>query len=258
MILHATQFGSGQPLLILHGFLGMSDNWKTFAKNISNSGFEVHLIDQRNHGKSFHSSEFSYDLMADDLERYAVHMGLSKFHLLGHSMGGKTAMFYAGKYSNRVEKLVIADIAPKYYPPHHQKILKGLTALDFDTISSRKQADTELQSYISEVGVRQFLLKNLYWKTKNSLGLRANISVLSQKAEAVGEAMPSSYFFEGSALFLKGENSDYITDADSIHLKQHFPNATIQTIQNAGHWLHAENPVQFYEKTYHFLIKKEK
>lgn len=151
MILHATQFGSGQPLLILHGFLGMSDNWKTFAKNISNSGFEVHLIDQRNHGKSFHSSEFSYDLMADDLERYAVHMGLSKFHLLGHSMGGKTAMFYAGKYSNRVEKLVIADIAPKYYPPHHQKILKGLTALDFDTISSRKQADTELQSYISEV-----------------------------------------------------------------------------------------------------------
>ena len=103
MILHATQFGSGQPLLILHGFLGMSDNWKTFAKNISNSGFEVHLIDQRNHGRSFHSPEFSYDLMADDLERYSAHYGLNKFHLLGHSMGGKTAMYYAAKYSNRVE-----------------------------------------------------------------------------------------------------------------------------------------------------------
>jgi len=255
MILHATQFGSGQPLLILHGFLGMSDNWKTFAKNISNSGFEVHLIDQRNHGRSFHSPEFSYDLMADDLERYSAHYGLNKFHLLGHSMGGKTAMYYAAKYSNRVEKLVIADIAPKYYPPHHQQILKGLSALDFNTISSRLQADEALSTFVTEKGVRQFLLKNLYWETKDRLGLRANISVLSQKAEAVGEALPSSYLFHGPTLFLKGEKSDYITDEDSSLLKQHFPYTTLETIQNAGHWLHAENPVQFYEITRRFLIE---
>lgn len=255
MILHATQFGSGQPLLILHGFLGMSDNWKTFAKNISNSGFEVHLIDQRNHGRSFHSPEFSYDLMADDLERYSAHYGLNKFHLLGHSMGGKTAMYYAAKYSNRVEKLVIADIAPKYYPPHHQQILKGLSALDFNTISSRLQADEALSTFVTEKGVRQFLLKNLYWETKDRLGLRANISVLSQKAEAVGEALPSSYLFHGPTLFLKGEKSDYITDEDSSLLKQHFPYTTLETIQNAGHWLHAENPVQFYEITHRFLIE---
>ncbi len=255
MILHATQFGSGQPLLILHGFLGMSDNWKTFAKNISNSGFEVHLIDQRNHGRSFHSPEFSYDLMADDLERYSAHYGLNKFHLLGHSMGGKTAMYYAAKYSNRVEKLVIADIAPKYYPPHHQQILKGLSALDFNTIPSRLQADEALSTFVTEKGVRQFLLKNLYWETKDRLGLRANISVLSQKAEAVGEALPSSYLFHGPTLFLKGEKSDYITDEDSSLLKQHFPYTTLETIQNAGHWLHAENPVQFYEITRRFLIE---
>lgn len=255
MILHATQFGSGQPLLILHGFLGMSDNWKTFAKNISNSGFEVHLIDQRNHGRSFHSAEFSYDLMADDLERYSAHYGLNKFHLLGHSMGGKTAMYYAAKYSNRVEKLVIADIAPKYYPPHHQQILKGLSALDFNTISSRLQADEALSTFVTEKGVRQFLLKNLYWETKDRLGLRANISVLSQKAEAVGEALPSSYLFHGPTLFLKGEKSDYITDEDFSLLKQHFPYTTLETIQNAGHWLHAENPVQFYEITRRFLIE---
>jgi len=255
MILHATQFGSGQPLLILHGFLGMSDNWKTFAKNISNSGFEVHLIDQRNHGRSFHSPEFSYDLMADDLERYSAHYGLNKFHLLGHSMGGKTAMYYAAKYSNRIEKLVIADIAPKYYPPHHQQILKGLSALDFNTISSRLQADEALSTFVTEKGVRQFLLKNLCWETKDRLGLRANISVLSQKAEAVGEALPSSYLFHGPTLFLKGEKSDYITDEDSSLLKQHFPYTTLETIQNAGHWLHAENPVQFYEITRRFLIE---
>ena len=255
MILHATQFGSGQPLLILHGFLGMSDNWKTFAKNISNSGFEVHLIDQRNHGRSFHSPEFSYDLMADDLERYSAHYGLNKFHLLGHSMGGKTAMYYAAKYSNRVEKLVIADIAPKYYPPHHQQILKGLSALDFNTISSRLQADEALSTFVTEKGVRQFLLKNLCWETKDRLGLRANISVLSQKAEAVGEALPSSYLFHGPTLFLKGEKSDYITDEDFSLLKQHFPYTTLETIQNAGHWLHAENPVQFYEITHRFLIE---
>ena len=256
MILHATQFGSGQPLLILHGFLGMSDNWKTFAKNISNSGFEVHLIDQRNHGRSFHSPEFSYDVMADDLERYSAHYGLNKFHLLGHSMGGKTAMYYAAKYSNRVEKLVIADIAPKYYPSHHQQILKGLSALDFNTISSRLQADEALSTFVTEKGVRQFLLKNLYWETKDRLGLRANISVLSQKAEAVGEALPSSYLFHGPTLFLKGEKSDYITDEDFSLLKQHFPYTTLETIQNAGHWLHAENPVQFYEITHRFLIEK--
>lgn len=256
MILHATQFGSGQPLLILHGFLGMSDNWKTFAKNISNSGFEVHLIDQRNHGRSFHSAEFSYDLMADDLERYSAHYGLNKFHLLGHSMGGKTAMYYAAKYSNRVEKLVIADIAPKYYPPHHQQILKGLSALDFNIISSRLQADEALSTFVTEKGVRQFLLKNLYWETKDRLGLRANISVLSQKAEAVGEALPSSYLFHGPTLFLKGEKSDYITDEDFSLLKQHFPYTTLETIQNAGHWLHAENPVLFYEITHRFLIEK--
>ena len=253
-ILHSKIIGKGVPLLILHGYFGMSDNWKSIGNKFAED-FQTHLIDQRNHGRSFHSPEFSYDLMADDLERYSAHYGLNKFHLLGHSMGGKTAMYYAAKYSNRVEKMVIADIAPKYYPPHHQQILKGLSALDFNTISSRLQADEALSTFVTEKGVRQFLLKNLYWETKDRLGLRANISVLSQKAEAVGEALPSSYLFHGPTLFLKGKKSDYITDEDSSLLKQHFPYTTLETIQNAGHWLHAENPVQFYEITRRFLIE---
>lgn len=256
MILHSTILGSGQPLLILHGLLGMSDNWKTFAKKISEHGFEVHLIDQRNHGRSFHSLEFSYELMAKDLANYCEYYSLSGCRVLGHSMGGKTAMYFAGLYRERLHKLIVADIAPKYYPPHHQQIFKGLTALNFDQIRSRKQADEFLKTYVTEVGVRQFLLKNLYWETKDKLGLRANVSVLGSQIEEIGAAIPASHVFNGSTLFLKGARSDYITESDLDLLKQHFPTARMETIQAAGHWLHAENPTQFFEKTLKFLEEK--
>ncbi|MBT8319454.1 MAG: alpha/beta fold hydrolase, partial [Gramella sp.] len=129
MKLHSTILGEGKPFLILHGFLGMSDNWKTLGKQFAKDGFQVHLIDQRNHGKSPHSDEFSYALMAQDIKEYCETHNLRNIILLGHSMGGKTAMLTACENKELVEKLVIVDIAPKYYAPHHQQILKGLTAL---------------------------------------------------------------------------------------------------------------------------------
>lgn len=252
-VLHSKIIGSGKPLLILHGFLGMLDNWKTLGNRFSENGFEVHLIDQRNHGKSFHSQEFNYDLMVDDLKRYLGFHNLESVLLLGHSMGGKTAMQFACDYSEIVEKLIVADIAPKQYPAHHQDIINGLNTLNFDELKSRGDADDELSKSISNKGIRQFLLKNLFWAEKGRLELRFNLSVLSDKMEEIGETLGSTDMHQGPTLFLKGEKSGYITQNDLSVIKRHFPLAKLETIENAGHWLHAENPNQFFEKSLAFL-----
>jgi pimeloyl-ACP methyl ester carboxylesterase len=245
--------GTGSPLLILHGFLGMSDNWKSLGTQYAEAGFEVHLIDQRNHGKSFHSEEFDYGLLVDDLVHYMAHHQLGKVIVLGHSMGGKTAMQLACNRPDLVEKLIVADIAPKYYPPHHHDIFNGLNALSQHDLKSRNQADQQLSHHIPQTGVRQFLLKNLYWKSKDQLDFRFNLPVLSAKMEAMGANIGSTDTFKGPALFLKGEYSDYITQEDLPEIKRHFPLAIIDTIAKAGHWLHAENPKQFFERTLAFL-----
>jgi len=252
-LLHSKILGQGTPLLILHGFLGMADNWKTLGSKYSENGFEVHLLDLRNHGRSFHSMEFSYDLMVEDVLQYITSNNLNKINILGHSMGGKVAMLFAVSHPETVERLVVADIAPKFYPPHHHDIIKGLNALDFSTITSRSQADEELAKHISNLGIRQFLLKNLYWKTKERLDLRFNLEVLSNAQEEIGEPLPSTSSFDGKTLFLRGSKSEYIHPDDQTEIHRYFPNANIETVVNAGHWLHAENPEDFFDKTLAFL-----
>ncbi|MBO6829669.1 alpha/beta fold hydrolase [Allomuricauda sp.] len=252
-LLHSNILGEGQPLLILHGFLGMSDNWKTLGTQYSENGFEVHLIDQRNHGKSFHSNEFNYDVLSDDVVRYMEHHNITSAYVLGHSMGGKTAMQLATSHPDRVKKLIVADIAPKFYPPHHDFIFNGLSHLDFDNIADRREADDELSKHIKEKGIRQFLLKNLYWVEKDRLGFRFNFEVLKDRMEEIGENISGSAVYDGPALFLRGDRSEYIQPNDFAEIKRHFPKATIETIDKAGHWLHAENPKQFYEKSFTFL-----
>lgn len=245
--------GNGQAFVILHGFLGMSDNWKTLGKQFSESGFEVHLVDQRNHGSSFWDDTFNYDVLADDVKHYCEAHKLSNIIVLGHSMGGKTAMVLATKCPELVAKLIVADISPKYYPVHHETILEGLYALDFGVIKSRGKADEVLSQYISDYGTRQFLLKNLYWKEKGQLALRMNLKVLTKEIEAVGEALPKEALFNKDTLFLRGDKSNYITDDDKPLIHHHFPNAQIVTIKNAGHWLHAENPTDFFDVVMGFV-----
>ncbi len=252
-LLHSNILGKGTPLLILHGFLGMSDNWKTLGSQYAEEGFEVHLLDQRNHGKSFHSEDFNYDLLAKDVYEYIQHHQLNEVIVIGHSMGGKTAMQLASSYPNAISKLLVADIAPKYYPPHHDEILNGLNALDLESIKSRTEADKQLAKHISNFGVRQFLLKNLYWETKEKLGFRFNLPVLSTKMEEVGENIGSTAIFQGPTLFLRGDRSEYVTLQDLPEIKRHFPLAELDTIEKAGHWLHAENPEAFYEKSMTFM-----
>ena len=252
-LLHSKILGEGKPLLILHGFLGMSDNWKTLGNQYAENGFQVHLIDQRNHGKSFHSQNFDYELLADDLKKYMAHHQIPKADLIGHSMGGKTVMQFACSNPELVKKLIVADIAPKYYPPHHSEIINGLLALDFESITSRSEADEALSKYLSNFGVRQFLLKNLYWIEKGKLGFRFNLSVLQNKMEELGENIASTATFTGETLFLRGDKSEYILQNDFDGIKRHFPLAQIETVTNAGHWLHAENPKEFLSKTLEFL-----
>ncbi len=253
MILHSQILGSGKPFVILHGFLGMSDNWKSLGIRWSEAGYEVHLLDQRNHGRSFHSDEFSYEVMAEDLKKYCEEHNLQNIILLGHSMGGKVAMQFAVTYPEMVSKLIVADIGPKAYPPHHQDILKALSQLDFSKIKSRGEAEDILSEYIKDEGTKLFLLKNLYRKSKDEFSLRINLPVLLEKIEEVGVALPENTVFKGDTLFLGGEDSGYIETMDELLIKKHFPKATIETISKAGHWLHAENPNEFYDNVMNFL-----
>ena len=251
-ILHSNIVGTGQPFLILHGYFGMGDNWKSLANQFAEK-YEVHMIDQRNHGRSFHSDAFDYELMAEDLYNYIQHHNLNRILLLGHSMGGKTAMLFAVEYPELVDKLLVADISPRYYQPHHNEILKALNSVDFSIHNSRNLVDAQLAKYIPELGTRQFLLKNVYWKEKGRLDFRFNLSSLTKNNSEVGKALPSFTTFDGEVLFLAGGNSSYITSEEVPLIKAHFPNSQIVTIPNAGHWLHAENPSGFYKEVMQFL-----
>lgn len=253
MKLHSKIIGEGKAFLILHGFLGMGDNWKTLGNAFAENGYQVHLIDQRNHGRSPHSQDFTFEVMAADIRDYCRENQLENIVLLGHSMGGKTAMFVASNYPDLVEKLIVADISPKYYEPHHHRILEGLNYIDSQELDSRKKADSLLSEFVKEVSVRQFLLKNLYWKEKEKLGLRMNLKTLTEKLENISVPLPEGKSFSKESLFIKGEKSNYVPDSDEELIKKHFPAAQIQVVKNAGHWLHAENREGFYETVMRFL-----
>lgn len=251
MKLHYKKFGKGEPLIVLHGLMGMLDNWQSPAKKFAED-FEVFIVDQRNHGHSPHSEVFNYRLMMEDLLEFMDFHELGQAHLLGHSMGGKTVMKVAQNHPEYVDKLVVVDIAPRAYEVHHQQILKGLQAVNLNNQKSRREADETLKQYIPEMGVRQFLLKNLYWKEKGQLAWRFNLPVINDVIADIGEEVADKQH-QGETLFIGGQNSNYIQDSDKEMIDLFFPNSTLITIPNAGHWVHAEQPDKFIEATLDFL-----
>lgn len=252
MKLHFREMGEGAPLIILHGLFGSSDNWLSIGKELS-SDYKVYLIDQRNHGDSPHSSSFTYTDMAADLEEFIAEHGIKDPVIMGHSMGGKTAMKFALSYPDKLQKLIVVDIAPRHYPVHHDVILQGLKAIDVDKLKTRREADTTLAEYVPELGVRQFLLKNLGRNTEGGYEWKINLPVINDQIENVGEGLQEGEQFEKPTLFINGAASGYIKDADKPMIKQIFPQSEVQTIEGAGHWVHAEKPEEFVEKVRDFL-----
>lgn len=253
MKLFYRKFGQGQPLIILHGLFGQSDNWNSLAKQFSEQGFEVYIVDQRNHGLSPHSDEWNYKVMSEDIFELIDDLKLQNVILLGHSMGGKTVMQFALDHENMLDKLIVADIALKYYPLHHQIVLQALEAVDFKTIKTRREAEDILNTYITDFGTKQFLLKNIYWKENGELAWRFNLDVIIKKIENIGEATPNENSCNTPTLFIRGEKSNYILDEDLDMIHEVFPRSMLETISDAGHWVHAEKPKAFYDCVINFI-----
>ena len=252
MKLNFRTLGSGKPLIILHGVFGSSDNWQSLGKVFSES-YQVFLVDLRNHGNSPHSDEFNYTFMANDVIEMMNDQGLEQAHLLGHSMGGKVAMHLATQHPERIDQLIVVDIAPKYYPPHHQQIFEGFHAVDLANLNNRKEADEQMAHVIKNMGVRQFILKNLNRNKDGSFAWKLNLSVIENAIEQVGQGVEPDVRYEGDSLFIAGGISDYITQHDHGLILTHFPNALIQTVANAGHWVHAEKPQELGEMVLEYL-----
>jgi esterase len=243
--------GEGKPLIILHGLFGSSDNWFSLAKVFAEH-FTVYLVDQRNHGQSPHTDDFNYQLLTEDLADFIEEHQIEKPHVIGHSMGGKTAMNFAVKYPEKLDKLIIVDIAPKPYPVHHDHILEGLHDINLETLTSRTEADQLLSRQVSEPDVRQFLLKNLARNNESKFEWRVNIHAIDEHIEEIGAGMQYEGQFTGPTLFIKGVRSNYYAPGDEESILKLFPSAQFVTL-NTGHWVQAEDPKAFAETIFDFL-----
>lgn len=251
MKLHYRKIGQGPPLFILHGLFGSSDSWQTLAKRFA-AQHTVYSVDQRNHGRSPHSEDFNYALMSDDLRELIADTGETAIRLIGHSMGGKTAIHFAAHHADWVHRLIVVDTGYKGYAPHHRSIVDGLEAIDLSAVQSRQQADEQLAHYVAELPVRQFLLKNLYRTKEHQWGWRINLSALSRHLHRVVEAVEVDRI-EVPTLFIRGGKSRYILESDYPAIKDKFPKGAIHTIASASHWVHAEAPDAFFEAATEFL-----
>lgn len=246
--------GNGQPIIILHGLFGSSDNWLTQAKMLADQ-YRVYLIDQRNHGQSPHDNVFNYEVLADDLHEFLITNSISDPILIGHSLGGKTAMKFATAHPELTSKLIVVDIAPKSYPVKHDSILEGLKAIPISTIHSRNDADSILAEYVPEADVRQFLLKNLHRKPEGGFNWKINLPALDKNIENVGDGILGQMKFEKPTLFIRGKHSNYVDDSDLVEIKINFPKAILVTL-DTGHWVQAEKPREFVDEVVNFLSSK--
>ncbi|MEM7104447.1 MAG: alpha/beta fold hydrolase [Bacteroidota bacterium] len=253
MELNYKVFGQGPPVIILHGLLGMLDNWQSIARKLADD-FTVFIVDQRNHGKSPHTTELSYELMAEDLRVFMEEHWIYGAHIIGHSMGGKTAMYFTIANPDMVEKLIVVDINITQSKPGHQDIFDALFSINPPALSSRKEADSQLETLIPDFGVRQFLLKNIGRDSEGQLTWKMNLQGIYDNYVNILAAVPSDEPFDGETLFIRGGRSDYLSENDIEGIQTIFTNAKMETIEEAGHWVHAEQPVQFLESVQNFLM----
>jgi esterase len=257
MKLFYRQFGNGQPIIILHGLFGMSDNWVSIGKLLSDN-YQVIIPDLRNHGQSPHSTVFNYDAMADDLIELMDDLDLPSAIIMGHSMGGKVAIQSALRYPERVDKLIVVDMSMRQYNEQQLQlgIIKAMMAIDFEKIESRSEISEMLKQSINDEKVSLFIMKNLYRETRTQLGWRPDLKSILQNIDFVFEAVSGGGMYEGSSLFIHGDDSDYVLKSDTKEIYHHFPNAVFKVVPDAGHWVHADNPEGFLKEVNAFLEKK--
>ena len=248
MIINSRVFGKSEnKLIILHGFLGSLDNWITIAKKISDLGFEVHIVDQRNHGKSFHSKSHSYELMAIDLKNYIDHFDFDKVSIIGHSMGGKTACCFALNHSTMVEKLIIVDILPIKYNKDYNLIFEALRTIDLNSISNRFDINNHFKRFFEDELFISFLSKNLVRSKDGGFSFKCNLSSLIDNIDNILDQINSNIFYDKKTFFIKGLNSDYITDEGLKKTLPLFPNHNLIPVEDGGHWLHHEKQKEFFD-----------
>lgn len=252
MNLNYKTFGSGDPIIILHGLFGSLDNWQTIAKQLAET-HSVYLVDQRNHGKSPHNDQHSYELMAEDLRAFMESQWIYEATIIGHSMGGKTAMQFAFNNPDMVEKLVIVDITAKGSKGEHEAIFDAFFSLDLNKLTSRKEAQDFFESKLDQVDVVQFLLKNLARKKEGGFAWKMNLPVLHETYAEIMGSLELEGQFEAPTLFIRGAKSQYVSDQDFVQLQQKFTDAKLVTIADAGHWIHAEQPKDFLKELTIFL-----
>ncbi|WP_020568545.1 alpha/beta fold hydrolase [Neolewinella persica] len=252
-MLNAKTFGNGPTLVILHGLFGMLDNWQTLARLWAET-HQVVLLDLRNHGRSFHADEMNYGVMAEDVAVTLEDMGIDECVLLGHSMGGKVAMQTAITYPDLVQKLIVVDIVPRRYHPGHNTVFAALNALDPATLTDRKDAAEEMSVHLADPGVQLFLLKNLTRNPAGGYRWRMNLPAISAAYDQlIGPVGQLGDLYDGPALFIRGEKSGYVQDEDLELIQILFPKATLKTVADAGHWVHAEQPEALMEVVNRFL-----
>ncbi|WP_438863198.1 alpha/beta fold hydrolase [Neptunicella sp.] len=250
-LLNFQQQGQGQPIVLLHGLFGSLENLGMVARGLESS-MQVISIDLPDHGQSYFSDQFSYANYAEAVIQLLDHLEIEQCHMLGHSMGGKVSMQLALQHPQRVQKLIVADIAPVAYPPHHNRIFAGLNNVDLTTITSRSDADKALSMHIEEAGVRQFLLKSLQ-QTEQGWSWKFNLPLLQRDYEQIAAGIDSEQSFKQPTLFIKGTESDYITTEHRPQIQRLFPHAKAQLMQGCGHWLHAEKPQVFNRLALNFI-----
>ena len=252
--LNYQQLGQGEHIVLIHGLFGSLENLNMVAKSLSQH-YCVTSVDVRNHGNSFHQEGMNYKDLAQDVITLLNNLSIESSHILGHSMGGKIAMQIALSHSQRVNKLIVADIAPVEYPAHHLKIIDGLQAIDLTNIKKRKDADSQLAKYVDDIGVRQFLLRNIAMNEHGQFQFKCNLNNIEQGYQQIMQSneSPENQKFSGDTLFIKGGNSDYILAKHQSTIADLFPRAKAKIIQGAGHWLHAEKTVAFNKIVIDFL-----
>ena len=254
-ILNYKQTGTGEHLVLIHGLFGSLENLNMVAKSLSNN-FCVTSVDVRNHGNSFHASSMEYPELAQDIINLLDHLNIYTCLLLGHSMGGKIAIQVAIEQPQRIKKLLIADIAPVSYPPHHLEIIKGLQAIDLSKVMKRKDADEQLAPFVENLGIRQFLLRNLALDSQGEFSFRcslSNISLCYPQIMKANELAANQAAYNGPTLFIKGGKSDYILPEHRAAIAKLLPNSKAKIIQGAGHWLHAEKTLAFNKIVVDFI-----